>query len=266
MAWRPDKLMPKRVAVVLPAVNEEDVLEKSFANVKKGMILFPQYEFQLFPIDDGSTDNTFNAMLEWCFEYDLPAVIHRNPKNIGVAATVHEAYVRILSQCNPDYFMKTDLDADFNQQTVFERLMPFMANGADAVAGVRWREIKREENSYEVDRRDDMLRILKEEFGITEFDPPAAGSQLYSRRAMSRLLDQPMIRNYNRRWGFDVAMPLLARKLGFGAPVVKIENGSYDPKRRPKEKVDAQYNAYVEIVSDLTGKEPSSLSRFYGRK
>ncbi|MFH0829945.1 MAG: glycosyltransferase [Candidatus Aenigmatarchaeota archaeon] len=258
--------MPKTVAVVLPAFNEADGLKKPFANIKDGIDEFRRLydnSFKLFPIDDGSTDGTYDVMVRCCADYELPAIPYRNEKNLGIARTVHDAYIRILSQFNPDYFLKTDLDADFNQQTVFERLMPFVVNGADAVAGIRWREISRAENSHEVDRREDMLRILKEEFGLTEFDPPSAGSQLYSRKAMATLLDQPMIRNYNRRWGFDVAMPLLARKLGFGAPVVKIENGSYDPKRRPKEKVDAQYDAYVEIVGQLTGKKPAELSTLY---
>jgi glycosyltransferase involved in cell wall biosynthesis len=254
--------MAKRVAVILPAFNEANGLEKSFRNIRNGMKEFPECDFKLFPLDDASTDGTYDAMLRLCADYGLPAIFHRNRQNIGIAATVHEAYIRILDKHRPDYFLKTDLDADFNQQTVFKRFMPFVVNGADAVAGIRWRTITREENSHEVDRRDDMLRILKEEFGLTEFDPPSAGSQLYSQRAMERLLDQPMIRDYNRRWGFDVAMPLLARKF-FSAPVVKIENGSYDPKRRPKEKVDAQYNAYVEIVGRLTGKKPSELSAFY---
>jgi len=250
--------MPRTVAVVLPAFNEADGLKKSFLNIRNGIRAFPEHDFKLFPLDDMSTDKTFDAMVRWCADYKLPAIFHRNEKNLGIARTVHEAYVRILDKHKPDYFLKTDFDADFDQEAVIRRFAPFIENGMDVAIGVR-----PDENAYEIERRDDMLRILKEELGITGFNPPSAGSQLYSRKAMTTLLDQPMIRDYNRRWGFDVALPLVAKKLGFGVPVVKIENGSYDPKRRPREKVDAQYNAYVEIVSQLTGKKPAELSTFY---
>ena len=60
-------------------------------------------------------------------------------------------------------------------------------------------------------------------------------------------------------------LDLLTIKLGKKLEIVNIEDGRYDVSRRPKEKVDDQYNCDIEIISLLTGKHPKELSNLYNR-
>ena len=47
--------------------------------------------------------------------------------------------------------------------------------------------------------------------------------------------------------------------------MVTFSNGKYDPSRRTKDKVRAQYDTYIEILAELEGKQPQDLSPLYGK-
>ena len=256
--------MNKTIGLVLPAYNEEATIEQSFSNIKKGINLFPQHDFILFPIDDGSTDNTAREFHRCGKKFRLDYQPFIFSKNIGIAQVLKkDLSVLAFGWTNLDYILKTDLDSDFDQSLVLKKLLPYVENDVPIVAGVRWREISPEENAYEVERRDDILGVLERELGITELDPPSAGSQLWERNHLANLLVQPQVVDYKKRWGFELLLDLVSSKLGSPAPVVKIENGQYDPARRPAEKVRAQYDTYLEIIGELVGKKPEELSNFY---
>jgi len=128
---------------------------------------------------------------------------------------------------------------------------------------VRWREITKEENAYEVLRREDILKVLNEEIGIKGLDPPSVGSQFYRKEFLNKLLEIPIVKNYEKRWGFELLLDLVSVKLGINLYIVHIEKGNYVPSRRQKEKVDAQYDSYIEIIAQLNNKPPESLSKLY---
>ena len=256
--------MKKTIGLVLPAYNEEATINQSFFNIKKGINLFPQHNFILFPIDDGSTDDTAKEFHHCGQKFGLDYQPFIFIQNRGVAQVQKEALsVLVFGWNNLDYILKTDLDADFDQSIVLEKMIPYIEKNAKIVAGVRWREITPQENAYEVQRRDDILKILKSELSIAELDPPSAGSQLYERNYLTNLFLQPVITSYKKRWGFEFLLDLVSSKLGTPAPVVKIENSQYDPARRPAEKVRAQYDIYLEIIGELVGKKPEELSKLY---
>ncbi|MBW2972925.1 glycosyltransferase [Candidatus Woesearchaeota archaeon] len=256
--------MKKKIALVLPAFNEEKGIASSLLNIRAGICEFPQHDFKLFPIDDASSDNTYEAIQHWGRVYELKLRPFKNQQNMGVAQSLKKMY-KIIAKTDVDFIIKTDLDSDFNQRIVLEELVPYCDTDEKIVAGVRWREITPEENAYEVERRNDILKILEEELGVTELDPPSVGSQFYSRGHLETLLEQPMVQAYDKRWGFELLLDLVSAKIGVKAPVVRIEKGQYDPARRPPEKVDGQYNAYIEIVAALIGKAPQELSKLYNK-
>lgn len=245
----------KKVGLILPAFNEESYLEKSIANIEKGVENFPQFDFTIYPVDDMSSDNTFDRLIEWQKNSKHAVVASRNSRNMGVAQSLKKIY-DIMTTLDEDYILKTDMDSDFDQSIVLDRLLPYIEQGEPIVAGVRWREITIEENAYEVQRRNEILAVIKSEFNITELDPPSVGSQLYEISHLEMLMKHPFVKAYERRWGFEFLLDLLSAKIvGKHPPIVKIEKGQYDPLRRPKDKVDAQYNAYLKIIEELRGVE-----------
>ena len=253
----------KRIALILPAYNVEDYIERSFSNIQKGIEKFPEHEFTLFPIDDASKDRTYEAICYFGVHYKLRVRPFRNPKNIGNALSLKRIYQSTINTAN-DVFIKTDLDADFNQQTVIERLMPYVTKDVELVIGVRWRRFTQEENPYEYAWREEELKILKEHFGIDNLDPPSTGSQFYKKSLLKELLSWPVVQMYDRRWSLDMLLDLLSIKLDKKVEI-NLEDGHYDSVRRPKEKIDDQYNCDIEIISLLTGKHPREISKLYNR-
>lgn len=243
--------MKKNIGLILPAYNEEGNLEKSIKNIEKGMSKFPYYKFSVYPVDDNSTDNTYKRLVEWQVNSKYEIIATKNSKNMGVAQSLKNMY-GVIAYVGEDYILKTDMDSDFDQSVVLERLLPYVESTEKIVAGVRWREITKEENAYEVTRRNEVLEVLKREYGVTELDPPSVGSQLYEVNHLRKLMNHPYAVGYDRRWGFEFMLDLLSAKLeGKHPPIVKIEKGQYDPARRPKEKVDAQYTTYLQIMKEL---------------
>ncbi|GAG38774.1 unnamed protein product, partial [marine sediment metagenome] len=104
-----------KIAIALPAYDEEHNIKDSLLHVKQGIALLPEYDFKVFLVDDGSTDNTFSEVEKWHNTYRLPVILTKNPKNLGLVQTLKNMYKEILTQ-GFDYILRTDLDADFNQQ------------------------------------------------------------------------------------------------------------------------------------------------------
>ena len=70
---------------------------------------------------------------------------------------------------------------------------------------------------------------------------------------LKELLKHPLVQNYKNKWGLDFLLPLVAKGLGYKSEVVQIENGRYDPARRPHDKVKTQYDTYLDIIKQIAG-------------
>ncbi|GAG00442.1 unnamed protein product, partial [marine sediment metagenome] len=104
-----------------------------------------------------------------------------------------------------------------------------------------------------------------EELQIENLDPASVGSQLYHRDFIDSMLKNPLVKNHNKRWGLDLLIALLGISSDkFNVAVKKID-GKYDISRRPHEKVKTQYDTYIEIISQIVGKEPEKLSWLYNK-
>ncbi|UCD04289.1 MAG: glycosyltransferase [Candidatus Woesearchaeota archaeon] len=189
--------MKMEITLVLPAYNEEEHIEKSFLNIKEGVSQFPEYNFNLFVIDDSSTDKTWDKILKYRDEYKLNMFCLPNKQNIGLDPTLKRGYEIVLGT-NTKAIIKTDLDSDFNQKIVLEKLVPYIKTDKNIAVGVRCREISKKENPYEFKRKQEILRILREEFNITDFDPPSLGSQFYKRGFLEDILTHPMVKNHKK--------------------------------------------------------------------
>lgn len=251
------------VAVMLPSYNEGQGVKPALENVQRGIVQFPEFDFRLHLVNDASTDDTQYWMERSLDELGLEAKIITNSVNLGVAETAKNVFTYFIEDLNADYIMKTDLDDDFDQTRVIEKLIPYTKTNSGFTIGMRWREFHRDENPYEFDRREDILKVLKDVMGFEDLDPPSSGSWLFKKDFLRDALSHPYIKSYERRWGIGETIAIIGRGLNWWIPVVNIENSSYDPLRRPKDKVDAQYNAYFEAISYVTGISPRKLSPYY---
>jgi dolichol-phosphate mannosyltransferase len=95
----PSAAIAKSISIVIPALNEEVVVEGIVRDMAKQVAAsFTDYEIIL--IDDGSTDKTGDIMDKLAAE--LPNVrLIRNPKNLGFGSSYH----RGLAEARKNYLM-----------------------------------------------------------------------------------------------------------------------------------------------------------------
>lgn len=227
--------------------------------------------------------NKTNQGLDPTLKEAYARALTRSARELAAIVADGERYTPIpWSQLPKSFVIKTDADNDFDQKKVMERLLPYaqphtepleviasptvvggVLYAAQVVAGVRWREILEHENPYEVWRRNDTVSILEREIGLKNLDPPSCGTQFYEAGALLKLLADKRIAQYDKRWGLDFIVPLVAQRIGLKTDVIPIENGSYDPERRPADKVGSQYDAYIENIASIVGKNPHEISETY---
>lgn len=79
------------VSIVVPAYNEEQNVERTYARIVEQADALPDYRFEFLFIDDHSTDSTF-AKLRALAERDSRLRIYRFQRNYGVQRAVHTGF------------------------------------------------------------------------------------------------------------------------------------------------------------------------------
>lgn len=77
----------KKVSIVIPMYNEEEVANKSYTRIKEILENLKQYEYEIIFIDDGSKDTTLNILQEIAKENERVKVISFS-RNFGHQAAV----------------------------------------------------------------------------------------------------------------------------------------------------------------------------------
>ena len=110
-----------RVAIIIPALNEEETI----GSVIRAVI---SYGIPIV-IDDGSSDNTAKISLE------LGAVTHTNSLNLGYDEALNTGF-EIANSMNCKYAVTFDADNQHNSCDLNE-FIGLLSSGADVVIGVR---------------------------------------------------------------------------------------------------------------------------------
>lgn len=133
----------KRIAVVIPAYNEEKLLPRVLETL-------PDYVDRIYVVDDGSTDNTYALAVEyqqWAALRDRLRVL-RHETNRGVGAAIYTGYKSALAD-DCDIVAVMAGDAQMDPQDLPRLLTPVAAGVADYAKGNRlvtgdaWRTIPR---------------------------------------------------------------------------------------------------------------------------
>ncbi len=75
------------ITIMIPCYNEEKNVERAINDVL-GAVDIVKVSYEIIVIDDHSADNTSAVVKKFIDEHpDLPITLHRNPKNLGLAAT-----------------------------------------------------------------------------------------------------------------------------------------------------------------------------------
>ncbi|MBW2988451.1 hypothetical protein DRJ48_02040 [Candidatus Woesearchaeota archaeon] len=197
-------------------------------------------------LDDGSPLQVAPILEKTAKGLSLDAKVVSFKKNLGYVEVMKQGYKLALS-LNPSFIIKADMDLDFHQGNVLGRYLPLLQNGKQLLVSKRVPELLLRMNPYEFKKRQELKSQILAAYGF-DVDPASAGCFGFSHSVLSRVLSHPFIVNYSKQWGLDFAIVSVALLLGIPVDVIKLP-GRYDKERRPREKVDAQYEAYYFIIN-----------------
>lgn len=218
----------KTLTLIIPTYNEANRIEKTLKALKRGFNFSDIKLKEIIFSDDGSTDNTVRKIKEYKKEIEKKTkakvkILFSNT-NRGRGYAVRKA--ALIS--NSDYVLYTDADFSiplFN----LEKAIPWIKKNYDLIFGS-----KKAPGAYELIKRSWRRRIVGYGhslvanliFGLWVWDYQG-GFKIFSRRLINEVF--PVLQQ--ERWGFDMEIIFLAKRLGFKTqeiPVIwgHIENDS----------------------------------------
>ncbi len=242
-----------KVAIVIPCYNEENNISSILTEIIDTLADLNIKLYKIIIVDDCSDDNSFQKIYEYIVAHSAQDTIelHRNEENIGTAQSIIKLlHISVLKR--PDFVIKMDMDKDFSHKEVLHTFFNHLSKNQTTarnkvVAGIRILDNEKQMTIYERIRKYQMKEFLKAQMAIKGYDPVSAGTQLYPYSILYLLLKIDLVNNYNLRWGVDVLLPLLSRKMGNTLINIPINNSNYNVERRKDMKVKSQYDAFFRV-------------------
>lgn len=170
----------KRIAVVVPAYNEEKLIGKTISSM-------PSYIDNIIVIDDCSKDATYNNARSFCKELGSKLIIIRHDINLGVGAAIVTGYKRSLSE-NADVVAVMAGDAQMDPEHLQLLLDPIIENRADYTKGNRLFSKDAEKMPRKRRRGNSLLTLLtKISSGYWDVIDPQNGYTAASKKIMETL-------------------------------------------------------------------------------
>lgn len=120
-----------KVSVIIPCYNEEEVIEKTYEEVKNVMIS-NGYEYEIVFVNDGSKDRTLDILRE-ISQKDENVVVVSFSRNFGHQPAVSAG----IKHCSGDVAIIIDADLQDPPQLIPEMIKIHLEQGANVVYGVR---------------------------------------------------------------------------------------------------------------------------------
>ena len=206
-----------KILVVIPAFNEETLLERSVARLHGYLSLVRRFEFEIVIADNGSTDRTPAIADSLGRKYSGVRARHLHSKGRGGALKTvwSESQADILS------YMDADLSSDL---AAFPALISPLADGQfDLATGSRLLDPKRTTRCFHREVTSRGYNLLVRVMLGARFSDAQCGFKAITREAAQQLL--PMVED--RGWFFDTELLAIAEKLGYrlwDLPVCWVEN------------------------------------------
>ena len=230
------------LSVIIPAYNEEERISATLLDIDK-YLSKENYDYEIIVISDGSIDKTVEVVKELQRKIKNLRVID-NKKNHGKGYVVKQG----MLEAKGDYRLFMDAD---NSTTIdhLDKFLPFVSprlarqERYDIVIGsieIKGAEIREEAAWY---RRllgkysKYIIRIISGLWGIHDTQ---RGFKLFTDEAAEKIFPRQTI----MRWGFDIEILVIARKIGF-----KIKELPVDWKNPGESKVSLI--SYVKTFQEL---------------
>ena len=218
----------KTLTIVIPVFNEGERIKKTLKTLAKGFSFTGLKLNAIVFADDGSTDNTISLIKKY------KGVITKKTKAtvsiVGYSDNRGRGYAIRTSAlvCNTDYVLYSDADLSIPLSNL-EKGIPYMKKGTDLVFGS-----KKKPGAVATVNRGIVRNIVG--YGHSVIASLILGTFAWDYQGGFKLFSKKLIKEVFPlltvdRWGFDMEVIFLSKKLGYNTvemPVIwgHIENGS----------------------------------------
>jgi glycosyltransferase involved in cell wall biosynthesis len=122
----------KKLTIIIPCYNEEKQIAKILEKVLLTKLNY-DLDKQIIVVNDGSTDNSSNAITQFCERHSSVIPIHQS-KNSGKGAAIRAA----LQIADGDIIIIQDADFEYHPDDYNKLLHPIVDGHADVVYGSRF--------------------------------------------------------------------------------------------------------------------------------
>ena len=119
----------KKIAVVIPAYNEEKLISKTITTI-------PKYVDKIVVIDDCSNDDTISNVTSLKKDLSDKLILIKHEKNLGVGEAIKTGYKKAL-ELEIDITTVMAGDGQMNPDELYKLLDPIIDNKADYTKGNR---------------------------------------------------------------------------------------------------------------------------------
>ena len=123
----------KKISVIIPLFNEEESLNELFLEIKNNVL---DYDYEVIFIDDGSTDNSWDILLDLCNKDERIKIV-KFYCNFGKAEALSEGF----SLAKGDYIITMDADLQDNPNEI-KAIIDKIDEGWDLVSG--WKKKRKD--------------------------------------------------------------------------------------------------------------------------
>jgi glycosyltransferase involved in cell wall biosynthesis len=124
-----------RIAVIIPAYNEEKNIEKVLMEIAALRETRPDWEITPIIVNDGSTDQTEKVLRAIAPQYSAKVI--SLPVNLGIGRAVQAGF-RFASQMGVDVALQLDGDGQHPAQQIPNIVEPVLSGQAEVVIGSRY--------------------------------------------------------------------------------------------------------------------------------
>lgn len=121
--------MPKKISIIVPCYNEEEVLPIFFQKLREVLETMPKYRFEMLFVDDGSADGTL-ALLKQCAQSDKRVRYISFSRNFGKESAIYAG----LRHATGDYVALMDADLQDPPELLPEMADSLEKEGYESVA------------------------------------------------------------------------------------------------------------------------------------
>jgi len=222
------------LSVIIPAYNEEKNIEKTIRSVF-GYLKDKNIEHEIIVVTDGSEDKT-NEIVRTMLSSVPTLQLIDNPRNMGKGYVVRQGMLKAKGE----YRLFTDADNATSVDHI-EKMIPYLKDGGYGVAigSIGLKEAKVASGSEPVWRLvfGKMGNFFIQAMVVPGIHDTQRGFKILTARAAEDIFSRMRI----NRWGFDIEMLGLARKLGY-----KIKEVAVNWKNDPNSHVS--FKAYFQVL------------------